>query len=187
MRKSKWEKRLEMRRQGKDEHFRDHPQSPIAHQDRRTFEGLRYYPLDPAYRFELQLHDHEEKKSVRVEATHGGERFLQLWGEFRFRLGQEECTLQAYRLDSRRDQLFIPFRDGTSGLETYEKGRYLDLEPEIHRTPQGKWILDFNEAYNPWCEYSNEFICPFAPPENWLTTAIRSGEKSFSPKGVQTS
>jgi uncharacterized protein (DUF1684 family) len=105
---------------------------------------------------------------------------LQQWGEFRFRIGQKECALQAYRTDPRKERLFVPFRDGTSGTETYGNGRYLDLEPEIHHIGEGKWILDFNEAYNPWCEYSEDFVCPYAPPENWLTTPIRSGEKCLS-------
>lgn len=97
------------------------------------------------------------------------------------REGQEECTLQAYRADPRAEQLFVPFRDETAGIETYANGRYLDLEPEIHRTAEGRWVLDFNEAYNPWCEYSDNFTCPYAPPENWLKTSVHAGEKSFSP------
>jgi uncharacterized protein (DUF1684 family) len=169
-----------MVRRGKDRFFRDSFQSPIPLKQRSRFDGLRYYPLDPSYRFEVQLHEHEEKRLVTLEATHGGERVLQEWGEFRFRIGREDCALQAYRTDPREERLFVPFRDGTSGKETYAKGRYLDLEPEIHQTTEGGWILDFNEAYNPWCEYSEEFVCPFAPRENWINTPIRSGEKRYS-------
>jgi uncharacterized protein (DUF1684 family) len=168
-----------MKRRGKDRFFRDHPQSPIPLPDRASFEGLIYYPLNPVYRFELQLHEHDVKRVVRVPTTHGGERELLLWGEFRFMIGEEPCTLQAFRNDPGTGRLFVPFRDGTSGVETYEKGRYLDLEPEIHRTSEGTWVLDFNEAYNPWCEYSNAYTCPFAPPENWLEVPVRAGERSF--------
>ena len=181
MQASRWSERIEMRRRGKDRFFRGHPQSPIPLREQGTFEGLRYYPVDPSYRFELQLHEHEQKKMVRLKTTYGGERELLRWGEFRFKIGEEQCTLQAYRTDPSVERLFIPFRDGTSGLETSEKGRYLDLEPEIHRTPGRKWIVDFNEAYNPWCEYSDDFVCPFAPPQNWLKAPIRTGEKSFGP------
>lgn len=181
MRASRWAERLDMIRRGKDRFFRDSPQSPIPPQQRSEFDGLRHYPLDPSFRFELQLHEHEEKQVIRVEATHGGTRDLLRWGEFRLKIDGEEHTLQAYRTEPGTERLFIPFRDETSGKETYANGRYLDLEPEIHRTAQRKWILDFNEAYNPWCEYSDEFVCPYAPRENWLTTPIRSGEKSFSP------
>ena len=73
------------------------------------------------------------------------------WGEFRFRIGDSECTLQAYKSDPYEERLFIPFKDATSGKETYGAGRYLDYQGE--RTPEGKWILDLNRAYNPWCAY----------------------------------
>ena len=177
---SRWMKRLEMKRRGKDKFFREHPQSPLGPEERETFEGLNYYPLYPGYRFELELHEHDEKRTVRLEATHGGARDLVQTGEFRLKIGDEACTLQAYQNDPNEMRLFVPFRDATSGVETYNKGRYLDLEPEIYRTTEGKWILDFNEAYNPWCEYSEGFICPFAPSENWLKVPVRAGEKSHA-------
>ena len=74
---------------------------------------------------------------------------------------------------------WVPFRDKTSGKETYGAGRYLDLEPERQRTAEGKWILDLNRAYNPWCAYSEAYTCPFIPPENWLEVPIRAGEKRY--------
>jgi uncharacterized protein len=173
---SRWQKRLQMKREGKDRFFRGHPQSPLAAREQERFEGLEYYPLDPSYRFELELHEHDEKRTLRVEATHGGGRDLLRVGEFRFKLEGEECTLQAYKNHPGEKGLFVPFRDATSGIETYNEGRYLDLEPEIHLTGEGRWILDFNEAYNPWCAYSEGFSCPFAPRENQLNVPVRAGE-----------
>ena len=70
--------------------------------------------------------------------------------------------------------------DVTSGKETYSAGRDLDLEPDRDRTAEGKWILDFNKAYNPWCVYSEDYTCPLVPPENWLEVPIRAGEKNYS-------
>jgi uncharacterized protein (DUF1684 family) len=75
--------------------------------------------------------------------------------------------------------LFIPFKNATSGKEIYGAGRYLDLELERDRTPDGKWILDFNQAYNLWCVYSKAYTCPFVPVENWLEVAILAGEKNY--------
>jgi uncharacterized protein (DUF1684 family) len=176
---SKWEQRLEMKRRGKDRFFRDHFQSPISPEMREGFEGLRYYPLDPSLSFELEIQEHDEKELLRVQATHGGHRDLLRWGEFRFAVGERRFTLQAYRTDPYSERLFVPFRDATSGSETYPLGRYLDLEPETHRKGDGRWVLDFNEAYNPWCEYSDDYVCPFAPEENWLDIPIKAGEKRF--------
>jgi len=180
MQENKWADRLTMKRQGKDRFFREHPQSPILPWERDAFQGLHYYPLDPSYRFELPLHEHDEKRLVTVEATHGGEREFIRWGEFRFMVGEEECSLQAYRTDPGEERLFVPFRDETAASETYTKGRYLDLEPQIHRTGNGRWVLDFNEAYNPWCEYSEDYVCPFAPEENWLKVTVPVGEKRYN-------
>jgi uncharacterized protein len=176
MQRSRWEARLNARRRGKDKYFRVHPDSPIPPESQRHFKALRYFPPDPAYRFELDLHEHPVKSTVRVRTTHGGERDLLRWGEFRFTVGGIDCVLQAYRTDERSERLFVPFRDATAGLETPEMGRYLDLEPQIHRSDGNGWIVDFNEAYNPWCEYSQDYLCPYAPPENWIEPPIRAGE-----------
>jgi len=73
----------------------------------------------------------------------------------------------------------VPFRDKTSGKESYGAGRYMDLEPEGHLTEDNRWIIDFSEAYNPWCAYSEDYVCPFVPPENWLRVPVRAGEKNY--------
>jgi uncharacterized protein (DUF1684 family) len=65
-----------------------------------------------------------------------------------------------------------------TGRETYGAGRYLDLDL-TDRAPNGRWILDFNKAYNPWCVYSQDYACPFVPPENWLEVPINAGEKNY--------
>ncbi|KPN29287.1 hypothetical protein SY89_03521 [Halolamina pelagica] len=72
-------------------------------------------------------------------------------GEFTVEIGGESITVTAYKGDPEEDRLWVPFRDATSGEETYGAGRYIDLEPDHHRTDAGAWILDFNEAYNPTC------------------------------------
>jgi uncharacterized protein (DUF1684 family) len=100
----------------------------------------------------------------------------------RFKVGNEECKLQAYKANPLEERLFIPFRDVTSGKQTYGAGRYLDLLPDEHLTREGKWILDLNRAYNPWCAYNENYICPFVPPENWLKVEVTAGEKAFSLK-----
>lgn len=178
----KWKTDLEAARRFKDEFFGSgHPQSPIPPEGLEEFKGLDYYPPDPAYRFELDLHEHDEKKRIAVQDTKGGQRELIRWGEFRFEINGAACTLQAYKSDPEEERLFVPFRDGTSGEETDGAGRYLDLEPERHEIAEGKFVLDLNVAYNPWCAYSEAYVCPFVPPENWLEVPVRVGEKKYPP------
>lgn len=176
---SEWKEQTSLERARKDQFFKIHPQSPLSFDERQKFNGLDYYSPDPDFMFELELHEHEKKEPLKIEDTQGNERDFLRWGEFRFKIGGKECKLQAYKSDPDEERLFIPFRDETSGKETYGAGRYLDLDNELHYTPQGKWILDFNKAYNPWCAYSQDYACPFVPPENWLKVAITAGEKDY--------
>jgi uncharacterized protein (DUF1684 family) len=174
-----WRADLEREREAKDRFFAKYPQSPLPFEDCKRFKGLDYFPPDPAYRFELELHEHEEKRVVRMVYTKGQEQDFLQWGEFRLKVGGKEQAIQAYRSDPAEERLFILFRDATSGKETYGAGRYLDLEPGKERTAEGKWILDLNKAYNPSCVYSEDYTCPLVPPENWLEVPVYAGEKKY--------
>jgi len=178
---SEWKVRVEREREEKNRFFVLDPRSPVPHEERRHLlgKGLSYYPPDPDLRFELMLHEHREKKRIRVATTKGEVQEFIRWGEFRFDVNDKRCVLQAYKSNPKEERLWVPFRDATSGKETYGAGRYLDLEPQRHRTAEGRWVLDLNEAYNPWCAYSEAYTCPFIPPENWLEVPIRAGEKSY--------
>jgi uncharacterized protein (DUF1684 family) len=176
---SDWKERLERERKEKDKFFAVHGQSPIPAAERAKFRGLEYYPPNADYRFELELHEHSDKKLLQIEDTGGTIRDFLCWGEFQFKFGDEECTLQAYKSDPGSELLFIPFKDATSGKDTYGAGRYIDLEHERDCTPAGRWKFDFNNAYNPWCAYSKNYVCPFVPPENWLKIPVLAGEKKL--------
>jgi len=179
MDKKRWTEQLQEGRKLKDLFFVSAPRSPLPPEERRAFQGLAYWPPDPECRFELEFDEHQDKEVMRVADTGGQERNLWRWGEFRFRLEGQQCALQAYKSDPAEGRLFVPFRDATSGNESYGAGRYLDLEPERHMTEEGRWVLDLNDAYNPWCAYSEHYACPFVPPENWLTAGVRAGEKRY--------
>jgi uncharacterized protein (DUF1684 family) len=181
MKASRWTQLLNMERKQKDTFFSIHPNSPVPPEDRVTFKGLDYYPPNPAYRLMLELHEYDEKENVIMMYTKGEEKEFLRWGEFRFKIGNKDQTLQTFKSSLYDKSLFIPFRDSTSGKETYGAGRYIDLQPEESLSEDGKWILDFNRAYNPWCAYSEKYTCPFVPPENWLQIPIPVGEKKYKP------
>jgi len=115
---TQWKERLEMERKEKDWFFASHPQSPLPLRDRGAFQGLAYWPADADYRFELELHEHDEKEVIQVADTSGQQRNLWRWGEFRFELAGRNCTLQAYKSNPGEERLFVPFRDQTSGKES---------------------------------------------------------------------
>ncbi|RLI36084.1 hypothetical protein DRO55_04210 [Candidatus Bathyarchaeota archaeon] len=176
---SDWKAAIERERRRKDLFFKLHPESPIPPEDRARFTGLDYYPPDPKYKFVAELHEYRDKEKLRMVYTRGGEREFIRWGEFRLKIDGKDVILHAYKSDPKEDRLFIPFRDLTSGKETYGAGRYIDLDGEVDRTPDGKWILDFNKAYNPWCAYNEAYTCPLVPIENWLRVPIYAGEKKY--------
>ncbi|HSP90571.1 MAG TPA: DUF1684 domain-containing protein, partial [Vicinamibacterales bacterium] len=74
------------------------------------------------------------------------------------------------------DELFVPFRDATTGVETYDVGRYLTLPLQ---RPGAPYVLDFNAATNPLCNYSPYYNCPIPPRENRLAVPIRAGEMTY--------
>jgi uncharacterized protein (DUF1684 family) len=84
----------------------------------------------------------------------------------------KEQKLTAFSSESHPEMLFIPFRDPTNGEESYEVGRYIDLEVR----EDDRYLLDFNRAYNPYCAYNPEYTCPVVPNENILEAPIRAGE-----------
>ncbi|ERJ05287.1 hypothetical protein HLRTI_002729 [Halorhabdus tiamatea SARL4B] len=174
--------RIREQRAEKETYFAEHPRSPFpGHAD---FEGLDHYPVDPAYRYELPLEEHDEKESVTVETTADGSQEYVRWGEFNFEIDGESVTLQAYKPASGEDRFWVPFRDETNDEETYGAGRYLDLEPDRHQTADGTWILDLNQAYNPTCAYNEAYECPLIPMENWLDVPVEAGEKAYPGEAV---
>ena len=47
-------------------------------------------------------------------------------------------------------------------------------EPEVE-----DFVLDFNRCFNPLCNYSPAYNCPYPPEENHLEVAVRAGEKTY--------
>ena len=180
-----YETRIRTQRSAKEEFFETNPHSPIPEARREQFPGFDYFSVDPAYRFELDLHEYDETETFTVETSTGGKQEYLRWGEFRFEVDGSEESLQAFKSDPDEERLWVPFRDETSGEETYGAGRYLDLEPESHRTDDGRWLLDFNEAYNPTCAYNEAYECPLIPMDNWLDVRIEAGEKAYPGEPVE--
>ena len=96
-----------------------------------------------------------------------------------FAVGGVEQRLAVYWLNEYAGGIFIPFRDATSGNETYGGGRYLwDSAKGADLGSAGdELVLDFNYAYHPSCVYDARWSCPLAPQENWLSIAIEAGER----------
>jgi len=167
---------LLQQRQMKDAFFRS-ASSPLLPGEKETFKGLDYYPINPDMRFQVRLQRYAGPKEIRMATNAGDVRSGLLYGFFEFTVEGQTHRLQVYRLEEAVDKpaLFIPFRDATSGVETYEGGRFIDL---IENT-SGIYDLDFNRAYNPYCAFNPEYSCPVPPKENTLAAPVRAGEKKY--------
>ena len=169
-----WRRALLRFREKKDRFFREDHDSPIVPSEGRSFAGLKYYDPDPGSRFEAPLHRYPGPDSVIMTTSKGTRQLFNRVGYFDLEIGGEKVRLNAYQSAEREDpNLFIPFRDATSGKESYGAARYLDLEVEH----DDQYAVDFNYAYDPYCAYSDDYVCPLPPKENWLPVAIRAGEK----------
>lgn len=147
-------------------------------QQAREFSNLLYYPPDRNYVVRAKLERFAEAKPLQVVTTRNLEKTFYRYGKLRFRLQDRDLELTALKSSlegSDARYLFVPFKDDTNGRETYEVGRFLDLEE-----PQGdEIVLDFNRCYNPLCNYSPAYNCPLPPLENFLEAEIRAGEKTY--------
>jgi len=170
---------LRRNRAEKDDFFAEHPQSPIPPEKREGFDGLSYFDPDPAYRVEASVTCHDEPEPVEMETTDGRVvRYLHVV-TVAFDIDGEAATLQGYRqAGDDPGQLFVPFRDKTTGQQTYKQGRYMELEHDGELADSETVTLDFNLAYAPFCAYSDTFSCPLPPEANWLDLAIEAGERS---------
>ncbi len=155
--------------------------SPIPAENIPAFTALKYYPVDSKYRMQLSLKAFEKPDVFKIITSRGVERDTERTGFFEFDLDGVECKLYAYKILDIQDKypghIFIPFRDATSGDETYGGGRYIDLQ----ENESGYYVIDFNEAYNPLCAYGKTtYNCPIPPAENTLPVAIYAGEKGYA-------
>jgi uncharacterized protein (DUF1684 family) len=174
-------------RAGRDRLLRDHPQSPVPAVARATFAG-DWWRYDPAWRLAARLapvddaggpHDEQETALELPSSGAGALRFRRV-GRLALSGPLAGSRLSAYWIEGYAGGLFVPFRDATSGTETYGAGRYLldTVKGADHGVDEsGDLILDFNLAYHPSCAYDPRWVCPLAPPENRLTVAVAVGER----------
>ena len=163
---------LDAFRAEKDEFFGSHPQSPLTREQKKNFQGLKYFPENDDLRLEVQVIELSVKEEFDMQTSTGGVQHYQRFGKFSFLVEGQIAELTIYRGEH---GFFLPFVDSLAGSETYPAGRYLEPDP----LPGGRFFIDFNLAYNPYCAYNEMWSCPITPAENRLKAPIRAGERLF--------
>jgi uncharacterized protein len=164
----------------RDELFASHPQSPIPAEKRPLFAGLRYFDDNADAVTEVALRPATGELEIDTGGPDGIVRY--------FRVGfadTELGSLTLWWIHAYGGGLFLPFRDGTCGRESYGGGRYLT---DTIKGTHGRGVvvldsdrvrLDFNYAYNPSCAFDSSWACPLAPRENWVDARIEAGEMDY--------
>jgi uncharacterized protein (DUF1684 family) len=140
---------------------------------RKSFHGLFYYPLDPKLHVRADFTPQKKGSTLPILNVLGQTEAMEHAGTLRFVLDGKPYALEALR-ESGEDELFILFKDRTSGAGSYGAGRFLYTPlPDANE----KVDLDFNRAFTPPCGFTNFATCPFPPAQNVLDRKIEAGER----------
>lgn len=163
----------------KDRLFATHPQTPLSIKQREPFTGLSYFSYDPVFRVTGTLAPITAAEPLTVQLPADGTFRYTPIAHVNFLLAGNSLNLTLFWIEGYGGGLFLPFKDTTSGTETYGGGRYLydTIKGADLGTGEKTIPLDFNFAYNPSCAYNMQWMCPLSPPENRLSVAITAGEK----------
>lgn len=146
----------------------------------KAFECLLYFPPDRTYAVDARLERLADPEPVEMVTSRNLVKTFYRYAKIRFELDGTDLELSAFKSKlsgESSEGLFIPFRDATSGRESYGAGRFLSIDD-----PEGdRFVLDFNRSYNPLCNYSPAYNCARPPRENQLAVPIRAGEKTYTP------
>jgi len=176
-------------RDGRDELFRNHPDSPLRPEEREHFTALPMAPYDAAFRFEVEVDTDVAPAHLAVPTGTDGVVTFKRLGRLHLTSlpGPGETAnaphpegLDVWWLTSYGGGVFVPVKDALAGTVTYGGGRYLvdtvkgaDLGGDAR---DGTLVVDLNFAYNPSCAYDPAWACPLAPPGNVLHAPVMAGE-----------
>lgn len=158
--------------------YKDPKTSPLDKKSIAGFTGHSFFPVDLSYRVEATLEVTDKEPYFKMMTSNNRPRNFRQYGIVTFTLQGQRLSLPIYQseqlsgMDEYADYLFFPFTDLTNGHTSYSAGRYIDL-----RIPQtgNVLVIDFNQAYNPLCAYSNNYSCPIVPEKNHIPLEVKAG------------
>lgn len=155
-------------------------QTPLKESD---LEYLDFFKANEAYNCDCKFELTEDSKPFQMGTYSGKFKPFIKYGIATCIINENEIHVNVYSslntiaLPGYEDYLFIPFKDYTSGEQTYGGGRYIDIV--IGDIKNNKVNIDFNKCYNPWCAYSDGYNCPIPPKDNYFEINILAGEKMW--------
>ena len=150
--------------------------TPLVDEERTNFKGITFFPIDSKYTVKAKFTAIENGRVIPFPTSAKKIKNYKEYGTVTFMLDNQEQTLTIYQsspiIEKYEDSLFLPFMDETNGVTSYGGGRYLDLST---KNIGNEIILDFNQAYNPYCAYSKHYNCPIPRSNNVLDVEINAG------------
>ena len=168
---------LRTEREMKDRFMAHHVESPFVAEGVPGFQGLHYFPISTKFRVTARLRRSATPQEAYLRTNRDGQSVVRYLGDLQFALGGRKLHLRVYHAGEGvgRD-VFVPFRDSTSGKETYGAGRYLTLE----LNEEDVYELDFNRAFNPYCAYTDAYECSFPPRRTTFPVPVGAGEQVWA-------
>ena len=161
--------------------FSSKEESPLKEEDLANFESLDFFPIDSNFIVNAKLTLHKDGEPFPMKTTTDRLPIYKIYATANFEIQGKAFSLEIYQNEKLvltaeyEDYLFLPFTDKTNGDSSYGGGRYLDL-----KLPEGdSIIIDFNQAYNPYCAYNDKYSCPIPPKSNNLDIEVLAGVKTF--------
>lgn len=167
-------------RQETNAYFKNPNYSPLQSDEIKNFKSLNYYKIDSKYYVKATVSKVLSMPKISLLTSKGTTETYQQMLKLNFKIAGKNYALFAYQPYSNQklpksNRYLIPFKDLTNKNETYSNGRYIDLMIPNHSK---SIYIDFNLAYNPYCAYSKDYICPIAPNENKIDNYIKAGAKT---------
>jgi len=162
-----------------NEEFKDPKESPLEPRDLKKFRGHQFFPIDLKYRVTARFIRQENAPFIGLKTTTSRLSKERIYAYAEFELQGRSFKLPLYQsqdlMNTKEyaDYLFFPFSDLTNGKQSYGGGRFIDLR--IPPQGQDTIVIDFNQAYNPYCAYNHKYSCPLVPEENQMDIEVPAG------------
>lgn len=167
-----------------NEDYLGEEESPLSDLQKKILQrngGHNFFDINPDLRFLADFDTNVEHKTIEFKTTTERLAIYDLYGIATFSIDSKTYKVNIYQshrlrvMEEYKDHLFFPFTDLSNGETSYGGGRFIDLTiPEADQI-----VIDFNQAYNPYCAYSTKYSCPIPPKANFIDYVINAGVRNF--------
>jgi uncharacterized protein len=155
-----------------EQNLRAENDSPIA--NLKDFSGIKFFEADKKFIIDADFQAITSSEKGMILMTDSTQSEIEKVGNATFSIDGKLFTVSLF---DEGEFFLLPFRDLTSGKETYGGGRFINVPKDKQK--DNKIEIDFNNAHNFYCAYNESFICPIPPKENFIAVEIRAGEKKY--------